>query len=277
MFSGIISIALAHGLILTPALWGECWFIYSKITHREQPNNKDLEMDPVESKSETARHPQRYQGDLGQCAVIGGNGFLGCHLVQRLAEKGHPVRVLDIHQTLDHKLISIPDVEYRRCDITNRDDVYRGLQGINTIFHCASVIDIRLSPSPMMHDVNVNGTANILSFCNHRRQKGNVARNLVYVSTLEVYTDTERKGDALRNMKEESVVSGASYRQKYGETKAAAEQMVLSNKKHNDRLKVAAVRPGLIFGPHSPILVQVDDTRIPLCHQKAPIAVQVQW
>ena len=34
MFVGIIVIALAHGVVLTPALLGQCRFIYSGIGHR---------------------------------------------------------------------------------------------------------------------------------------------------------------------------------------------------------------------------------------------------
>ena len=34
MFVGIIVIAIAHGVILTPALLGECPFIYSGIGHQ---------------------------------------------------------------------------------------------------------------------------------------------------------------------------------------------------------------------------------------------------
>ncbi len=35
MLVGIIVIALAHGVILTPALLGECSFVYSGIGHRD--------------------------------------------------------------------------------------------------------------------------------------------------------------------------------------------------------------------------------------------------
>lgn len=41
MFVGIIVIAIAHGIILTPALLGECPFIYSGIGHKEIQNAID--------------------------------------------------------------------------------------------------------------------------------------------------------------------------------------------------------------------------------------------
>ena len=41
MFVGIIVIALAHGMVLTPALLGECRFIYSGIGHRDDSTSTD--------------------------------------------------------------------------------------------------------------------------------------------------------------------------------------------------------------------------------------------
>ena len=35
------------------------------------------------------------------------------------------------------------------------------LKDVNTTFHTASTIDMRLSPSPLLYDVNITGTKNI--------------------------------------------------------------------------------------------------------------------
>ena len=52
--------------------------------------------------------------------------------------------------------------------INDQDQVNESLKDINTIFHTASMIDIRYSPSLLLYDVNVNGTKNILNFCNDK-------------------------------------------------------------------------------------------------------------
>ena len=148
MFVGIIVIAMAHGVILTPALLGECRFIYRGIGYHD---DKTMANTPKDEVSDTKLRAKLANGTpssgqvrdgLGLCAVIGGNGFLGCYVVQQLAENGHPVRVLDIHKTLDSKLIGISNVEYARCDITNRDDVDWALQHVVTIIHW---MDLKLS------------------------------------------------------------------------------------------------------------------------------------
>ena len=213
--------------------------------------------------------------DLGACAVTGGNGFVGSHIVRQLVERGLKVRVLDIHDTVNSDLADHSNVEYIRCDVTNSEHVQSALRGIHTIFHCAAIIDIRYSPSPTLHKVNVDGTRNVVDFCNDQSDPGNVVRNLVYTSSVEIYTVTGKEGDALKDMKEDIVRRdqyaeyGQSYPQQYAETKSIAEQMVLSNKAINGKLKVAVLRPGYVFGPHSGII----RSRMRECQPHGPIAV----
>lgn len=187
-------------------------------------------------KSRLHLHSVRRASQLGHCAVIGGNGFVGMHLVRQLVGNGHRVRVLDIGEAINPLLrdkSAVPNdgtLEYVHCDIGNADHVDSALQDIHTVFHCAAMIDIvRFCPSPKMHRVNVDGTENIMAFCNDRARSGNVSRNMIYTSSIEVYTVSGRKGDALRNMSEDLKVYGLPYPQKYGETKSIAEQIVLDN------------------------------------------------
>ena len=50
-----------------------------------------------------------------RCAVIGGSGFLGRHLVEKLLEKGYAVTVFDIRQTYD-----LPGVTFHQGDLCDK-------------------------------------------------------------------------------------------------------------------------------------------------------------
>ena len=54
MFSGIIVIAMAHGMILTPALLGECRFIYSGIGHQMDQSTTTSTKEGITGKDDSA-------------------------------------------------------------------------------------------------------------------------------------------------------------------------------------------------------------------------------
>eukprot|EP01084_Bolivina_argentea_P131447 232015_1 len=190
---------------------------------------------------------------LGLCAVIGGNGFLGSNIVNQLNNKQYKIRVLDIHNDLINNITNSSgnNIEYSKCDITNVNDVNNSLKDVQTIFHCASVIDIRYSPSPMLYNVNVNGTQNILRFCNNN---SNTVSNLIYTSTFEVLNVDGEEFDDVKESDNE--VYGKKYFNAYGETKSIAEQMVI-DLSNNKNLQTCAIRLGAIFGVGSPLLYKV--------------------
>ena len=68
--------------------------------------------------------------------VIGGNGFIGSHLVDHLQLNGHKVRVFDISYERYRK--PLKDVDYRISSLENTEELYESLLGIDTVFHLAS-------------------------------------------------------------------------------------------------------------------------------------------
>ncbi len=50
-----------------------------------------------------------------RCAVIGGSGFLGRHLVERLVDRGYTVNVFDIRQAYE-----LPGVTFHQGDLCDR-------------------------------------------------------------------------------------------------------------------------------------------------------------
>ena len=80
--------------------------------------------------------------------VTGGAGFIGSHLIDRLISRGDKVVVLDnlssgkVEFIQSH--IDSGSVVLIEGDITNFDDVYGAMDGIDCVFHLAANPDIRL-------------------------------------------------------------------------------------------------------------------------------------
>ena len=117
--------------------------------------------------------------------------------------------------------------------------LFRGLAGREVVvFHTAAIVDISGEVTPQMHDVNVNGTKNILALC---REYG--VKRLVYVSS--VHAIPEKDGCAV--LREVDRFSPQQVTGGYAKTKAEATQAVLDAAAQG--LDAVVVHPSGILGP----------------------------
>lgn len=100
--------------------------------------------------------------------VTGGAGFIGSHLVDRLLDQGHTVRILDNLEPQIHPK-GKPDylnarAEFILGDVRDRDTFAKALEGIETVFHFAAAVGTGQSMYQIKKyvDVNVGGLANLL-------------------------------------------------------------------------------------------------------------------
>lgn len=151
--------------------------------------------------------------------VFGGSGFIGRHLIRRLAKSGAIVRVVTRHPNQANFLKtagSVGQIVPMAADVTKDDSVARAIQGSDTVIN---LIGALYETGPWsFQTVHVDAPARIA-----RIAKANGVRKLVHVSALGA----------------DSASASA-----YARSKAAGEQAVL--KEFPD---ATILRPSIVFGP----------------------------
>lgn len=119
-------------------------------------------------------------------AVTGGLGFIGSHLVRRLAEDNEVIVVCAKGELeLAKRRFGDLAAETREADVRDRASVLEALRGAEVVFHTAAKARPGLLRTAEDHrevfEVNVVGTYNVLEACREGGAK------LVFPSTREVY------------------------------------------------------------------------------------------
>lgn len=187
---------------------------------------------------------------LGTCLVFGGSGWTGSFLVSQLiklsqeSDSNFAVVSADILQPINSlRILHQGESEFAYCDITDENCVHNLIARIKprTIFHTASIVDLRQFPSPLLERVNVQGTLNILAAIT--KAKGDSVVYMIYTSSIDVVSSTEGAQGA-----DEDTPYVENPSNHYKRTKIAAEKAVLASN-NPGRLCTCALRPGHIFGP----------------------------
>lgn len=94
--------------------------------------------------------------------ITGGTGHIGNVLVRTLVNNGEEVRVLVLP---DEDLTPFDglNVEIFRGNILDLESIKPAFKGIEFVFHLAGIISIMPGKDQLVHDVNVNGTKNVVA------------------------------------------------------------------------------------------------------------------
>jgi UDP-glucose 4-epimerase len=123
--------------------------------------------------------------------VTGGAGFIGSAIVRKLLAEGAN-RVVVIDNLLTGRESNLEEIrsriDFQHADIRNYEEIAPLIRGARVVFHEAAIPSVPRSiddPVPS-HDVNVNGTFNVL-----RAAKEGGAGRVVYAASSSAYGDTE--------------------------------------------------------------------------------------
>lgn len=168
--------------------------------------------------------------------VTGGGGFLGSAICRQLVAEGH--------EPIAFQRSAAPELEQRgiRCiagDIADISAVSAAAGGCDAIVHTAGKAGV-WGDAAEYRTINVEGTANVIRAC---REHG--IEILVHTSSPSIV----HSGGDIRGA-DESVPVADHFTAPYPASKAEAEKRVLAAS--DGRLKCAALRPHLIWGPGDP-------------------------
>ncbi|MCG5430853.1 NAD-dependent epimerase/dehydratase family protein [Mycobacterium sp. MYCO198283] len=175
---------------------------------------------------------------LGSILVTGGSGFVGTNLVRELLDRGHRVRSFD---RAPSPLPDHPRLETRHGDICDEATVAAAVDGIDTVFHTAAVIDLLAGADDESRRrsfaINVGGTEKLV-----RAAQAAGVRRFVYTASNSVVMGGQPITDG-----DETLPYTDRFNDLYTETKVIAERFVLGQNGVAGML-TCSIRPSGIWG-----------------------------
>ena len=168
--------------------------------------------------------------------VTGGAGFIGSHLTKKLVEEGQDITIIDNLKTGKEKnLESIKNkIDFVKGSILDIELLKKLTKNVDGVYHQAALASVQdsFSKPDEYHNVNVNGTENILKLAKQYNFK------VVYASSSSVYGNPVRI--PIRESDEKNPINP------YAKTKLKKEE--LAQKYSEMGVKVIGLRYFNVFG-----------------------------
>lgn len=168
--------------------------------------------------------------------MTGATGLLGGNLVRGLLARGQQVRAL-VHR--DERAVAGLDLETARADLADPASLARAFDGVDVVYHLASLISIRTDNWEAVRRVNVIGTRNVIDAC---LQSG--VRRMVYFGSVH----SRRPEPFDQPLDEDRPLVTAPLLPPYDRSKALAEIEVRKGIERG--LDAVVILPSAILGPY---------------------------
>ncbi len=182
--------------------------------------------------------------------ITGGSGFLGSHLLYRLVSEGHRVKALKRNSSgmqLTEKIFSyymkdaralMERITWVEGDLLDVYSLLDALEGVDHLYHTAAAVSLNTGDDHLLHETNVQGTANIVQAALERQIK-----KVCYVSTVGAL-GYEADGKIID---EKTPWDTSSKKSVYSVSKYEAERELWRGMAEG--LEAVIVNPGVIIGP----------------------------
>ena len=172
-----------------------------------------------------------------KCIVTGATGHIGNVLVRQLVKQGYEVTAFVLKGENIEFLKELP-ISFTYGDVRDIQSLKNAFQGNEIVFHLAGLIEIGNGNKKKMHEINVEGTKNVLQACKEEK-----VRRLVYTSSVHAIPELP-KGQV---MKEITTFSKDLVKGTYAKTKAEATKYLLE---HADGIELIVTHPSGVIGPY---------------------------
>eukprot|EP00122_Pirum_gemmata_P017287 Pgem_evm1s16181 len=185
------------------------------------------------------------------CVVTGGSGFVGQRLVEMLIERGaNKVVSFDLFaprhfnrsvsgEKENVNITNHPKVDIVIGDLTNRDQVFKAVEGADCVWHIAALVG-PFHEKEMYKKVNYDGTVNIIDACKHHG---------VGKIVMSSSPSTRFNGKDIEGLREDQleICKEGEFQQIYAETKAQGELAIRAA--CCDELLTVCIAPHQVYGP----------------------------
>jgi len=165
--------------------------------------------------------------------VTGATGFIGSHLCEELARRGHKVTCL-IREKSNLKWIENIDLKIISGDCEKIESLYDAVDGVDYVFHLAGLT--KACSEDKFFCANTRGTENLIKAVAEKNPK---LKRFIYISSLAA-VGPSKNGSPLKEEADPRPVSS------YGKSKLEGEKAVL---KYKQSIPVTVVRPSAVYGP----------------------------
>lgn len=167
--------------------------------------------------------------------ITGATGFLGSYIVDKCIEQGDSVRVLVRKTSNIDYLKKYPDIEYAYGDLTDLASLRNATKGIDAVYHSAARVTTQGDRTQFYND-NVLSTRSLVD---EAKKQG--VKRFIFISSPSIFFDFSHQNNI-----DETYAYPQKYINLYSETKALAEQYVMSANTEN--FITCSLRPRGIWG-----------------------------
>ena len=153
--------------------------------------------------------------------ILGGSGFVGHHITNRLMADGYHIRILTRRREQHRDLLVMPDVEMQEANVHDASQLRKYTTGCSAIINLVGILNQSKRIGETFNDAHVKLPGTIAKVC----QQNNIPR-ILHMSALGA-----------------DVARGHSY---YLRTKGNGENVI--HQATRDGLNITSFRPSVIFG-----------------------------
>ncbi|MFT6321932.1 MAG: nucleoside-diphosphate-sugar epimerase [Granulosicoccus sp.] len=171
--------------------------------------------------------------------VTGGTGFLGSYLLRYLVQKGYnnifairrATSKMDLVRPIEDK------IQWVECDILDVKGLEKVMVGVEQVYHSAAMVSFEAKHRKRMHQVNIQGTANVVNLA----LENNIEK-LVHVSSIAALGRRKR----LKEITEKTKWEKSKFNSEYAVSKYLSEQEVWRGMAEG--LRACIINPAIILG-----------------------------